>query len=98
MFQILEFQIQAKMEYKLRMKNKKQEQIKNEDPYEVKFSCRGCSQEVCTGGDIEVMAKIHRVNVTPQFRWELPHPEPTSVALSCSSASLKICLFIYIYI
>lgn len=90
MFQILGFQLQARMEYKVRMQNKKQEQIKNEDPSEVKFSCRGCSQEVCTGGDVEVMAEIHRVNVTPQFRWELPHQEPTSVALSCSSASLKI--------
>uniref|UniRef100_A0A674MLV8 RNA helicase n=1 Tax=Takifugu rubripes TaxID=31033 RepID=A0A674MLV8_TAKRU len=67
---IQEFQIQAIMEYRLRMKMKQKEDIKNEDPSEVKFSCRGCSQEVCTGEDIEVIEDIHRVNVTPQFRWE----------------------------
>uniref|UniRef100_A0A674MEM0 RNA helicase n=1 Tax=Takifugu rubripes TaxID=31033 RepID=A0A674MEM0_TAKRU len=65
---IQEFQIQAIMEYRLRMKMKQKEDIKNEDPSEVKFSCRGCSQEVCTGEDIEVIEDIHRVNVTPQFR------------------------------
>lgn len=86
--QIQEFQMQAIMEYKLRMKAKKQEDIKNVNPSEVKFSCRGCSKEVCTGTDIEVIENIHRVNVTPQFRWELLHPEPTSVELSCSSACL----------
>uniref|UniRef100_H3DGF5 RNA helicase n=1 Tax=Tetraodon nigroviridis TaxID=99883 RepID=H3DGF5_TETNG len=66
--QIQEFQMQAIMEYMLRMKAKKQEDIKNENPSNVKFSCRSCSQEVCTGRDIEIMANIHRVNVTPQFR------------------------------
>ncbi|TNN03062.1 hypothetical protein fugu_000091 [Takifugu bimaculatus] len=65
---IQEFQIQAIMEYRLRMKMKQKADIKNEDPSEVKFSCRGCSQEVCTGEDIEVIEDIHRVNVTPQFR------------------------------
>lgn len=74
--QIQEFQMQAIMEYMLRMKAKKQEDIKNENPSNVKFSCRSCSQEVCTGRDIEIMANIHRVNVTPQFRWGLLHPEP----------------------
>lgn len=90
--QIQEFQMQAIMEYRLRMKTKKQEDIKNEDPSEVKFSCRGCSKDICTGRDIEIIENIHRVNVTPQFRWELLHPEPTSVALSCSSACL--CRFV----
>lgn len=84
--------MQAIMEYRLRMKMKKQEDIKNEDPSEVKFSCRGCSKDICTGRDIEIIENIHRVNVTPQFRWELLHPEPTSVARSCSSACL--CRFV----
>lgn len=74
------------MECKLRMKRKQKEDIKNEDPSEVKFSCRGCSQEVCTGEDIEVIEGIHRVNVTPQFRWERLRSEPTSAELVCISA------------
>lgn len=78
--------MQAIVEYRLRVKAKKQGDIKNEDPSQVKFSCRSCSKEVCTGRDIEVMADIHRVNVTPQFRWELLRPERTSEALSCSPA------------
>lgn len=86
--QIQEFQMQAIMEYRLRLKAKKQEDIKNENPSDVKFNCWGCSKEICTGGDIEIIENIHRVNVAPQFRWELLHPEPTSVALSCSSACL----------
>lgn len=77
-FQIQEFQIQAIMEYRLRMKMKQKEDIKNEDPSEVKFSCKGCSQEVCTGEDIEVIEDIHRVNVTPQFRWERLHSQATA--------------------
>lgn len=76
-FQIQEFQIQAIVERKVRLKTKQREDIKNEDPSEVKFSCRGCSQEVCTGEDIEVIGDIHRVNVTPQFRWERLHSEAT---------------------
>lgn len=69
--------MQAIAERRLRMKTKQREDIKNEDPAEVKFSCRGCSQEVCTGEDIEVIEDIHRVNVTPQFRWERLHSEAT---------------------
>lgn len=65
------------MEYKLRMQKKQQEDIKKEDPSEVKFSCRGCSKEVCTGEDIEVIEDIHKVNVTPQFRWERLHSDAT---------------------
>lgn len=77
--------MQAIIECKLRIMAKKQD-IKNEDPSEVKFSCRGCSQEVCTGTDIKVIEDTHRVNVTPQFRWKRLHSEPTSVAsISASS-------------
>lgn len=76
-FQIQAFQMQAIMEHRLRMKMKQKEDIKNKDPSEVNFSCRGCSKEVCTGEDIEVIEDIHRVNVTPQFRWERLHSEAT---------------------
>ncbi|XP_044072913.1 interferon-induced helicase C domain-containing protein 1 [Siniperca chuatsi] len=64
---ILEFQIQAIMEEKVRMTKKKQKGMKKENPSEVKFSCRGCSKHVCTGEDIEIIENMHRVNVTTQF-------------------------------
>lgn len=76
--------MQAIIECKLR--NMTKQDIKNEEASEVKFSCRGCSQEVCTGTDIKVIEDSHRVNVTPQFRWKRLHSEPTSVAsISASS-------------
>lgn len=89
--QIQEFQMQATLEYKLRMNAKKQENIKNEDPSKVEFSCRGCSREVCSGTAIEVIENIHRVNVTPQFRWDLAHPG----AHVCGTL-LLFCLFMQI--
>lgn len=52
------------------MTKKKQKDIKNENPSEVKFSCRSCSKDACTGEDIEVIEKVHRVNVTAQFRYD----------------------------
>nr|XP_046259551.1 interferon-induced helicase C domain-containing protein 1 isoform X2 [Scatophagus argus] len=64
---IAEFQIQAIMEEKVRMTRKKQKDMKNQDPSEVKFSCRGCNKDVCTGEAIEIIENMHRVNVTSQF-------------------------------
>lgn len=64
---ILEFQIQAIMEERVRMVKKKQKGIKTENPSNVKFSCRGCSKHVCSGEDIEIIENMHRVNVTTQF-------------------------------
>ncbi|KAM9347722.1 interferon-induced helicase C domain-containing protein 1 isoform 2-T2 [Symphorus nematophorus] len=64
---ILEFQIQAIMEEKVRMTKKKQKGMKNENPSDMKFSCRGCSKDVCSGEDIEIIENMHRVNLTPQF-------------------------------
>lgn len=58
------------MEERVRMKKKTQKGIKNENPSDVKFQCRGCNKDVCTGEDIEVIEKVHRVNVTEQFRYE----------------------------
>lgn len=69
--QITEFQIQAIMEEKVRMTKKKQKDIKNESPSNVKFSCRSCSEPICTGDDIQIIENMHRVNVTPQFRYSL---------------------------
>uniref|UniRef100_A0A8C4HNM8 RNA helicase n=1 Tax=Dicentrarchus labrax TaxID=13489 RepID=A0A8C4HNM8_DICLA len=64
---IIEFQMQSIMEEKVRMTKKKQKGVKNENPSEVKFSCRGCSKHVCTGEDIEIIENMHRVNLTPEF-------------------------------
>ncbi|KAM9344258.1 interferon-induced helicase C domain-containing protein 1 isoform 2-T2 [Pholidichthys leucotaenia] len=64
---ISEFQFQAIMEERVRMKKQKQKDIKNENPSNVKFSCRSCSKHICTGEDIQIISGMHRVNVTQQF-------------------------------
>ncbi|XP_042350470.1 interferon-induced helicase C domain-containing protein 1 [Plectropomus leopardus] len=63
---ILEFQMQAIMEEKVRITKKKQKKMQDEKG-EVKFSCRSCNKHVCTGEDIQIIEKMHRVNVTTQF-------------------------------
>lgn len=62
--------MQAIMEERVKKTKKKQKDIKKENPSDVKFRCRGCSKDVCTGEDIEVIEKVHRVNVTERFRYE----------------------------
>ncbi|KAM7407510.1 hypothetical protein PAMA_003301 [Pampus argenteus] len=64
---ITEFQIQAIREEMVRMTKKKKKDMKNENPSELKFSCRGCSKYVCTGEDIQKIDTMHRVNVSSQF-------------------------------
>ncbi|XP_068613059.1 interferon-induced helicase C domain-containing protein 1-like [Brachionichthys hirsutus] len=64
---IQEFQVQAVNEEMVRNKRKKHKGMKTENPAEVKFRCRGCSKDVCSGGDIEIIESMHRVNLTPQF-------------------------------
>uniref|UniRef100_A0A3P8VP92 RNA helicase n=1 Tax=Cynoglossus semilaevis TaxID=244447 RepID=A0A3P8VP92_CYNSE len=61
------FQAQALMEEKVKKIKKKQKSMKNEKPSQVMFSCRGCSTQVCTGEDIQVIENAHKVNVTTQF-------------------------------
>ncbi|XP_013856958.1 interferon-induced helicase C domain-containing protein 1 [Austrofundulus limnaeus] len=63
-----EFQIQAIMEERVRQVKQKQKAIKDESPSAVKFSCRGCSENICSGEDINIIENMHRVNVTPQFK------------------------------
>lgn len=65
--QILTFQIEALFEDKFKIKKKKQKKMQDAKG-EVKFSCRGCNQHVCTGEDVQLMAGVHRVNVTSEFR------------------------------
>ncbi|TNN84557.1 Interferon-induced helicase C domain-containing protein 1 [Liparis tanakae] len=64
---IAEIQIQAILEDRLRMRRKELKDMQ-EEKGEVKFSCRSCSKLVCTGDDIQVIEKMHRVNVTLEFR------------------------------
>lgn len=53
------------------MTKKKQKDMKNENPAELKFSCRGCSKNVCSGKEIQIIENMHRVNVSSQFWYEL---------------------------
>lgn len=55
------------------MVKNKQKTMKNENPSEVTFSCRGCSKHVCTGEDIEIIENMHRVNVKAEFAYGLLH-------------------------
>ncbi|XP_073329704.1 interferon-induced helicase C domain-containing protein 1 isoform X2 [Pagrus major] len=64
---IMEYQMQAIMENRVLVKKKKQKGMKNEDPSNVKFSCRGCNEPACSGEDIEIIEDMHRVNLTPKF-------------------------------
>ncbi|KAL6100766.1 ifih1 [Pungitius sinensis] len=64
---ILEFQLQAILEEKVRMAKMKQKKMQHHKG-EVKFSCRSCSKHVCTGDDIQIIEDMHRVNVTPEFK------------------------------
>lgn len=76
--QIAEIQIQAILEERLRMRKKELKEMQQEKG-EVKFSCRCCSKPVCTGDDIQVIEKMHRVNVTPEFRYRFPFRVDTDI-------------------
>uniref|UniRef100_A0A665TAX5 RNA helicase n=1 Tax=Echeneis naucrates TaxID=173247 RepID=A0A665TAX5_ECHNA len=92
--QILEFQMQAILEKKVRMTKKKHKDIKTENPSKVKFSCRGCSLYVCTGEDIQIIAGVHRVNVTPEFSELFNQTENTSLQekhLDCETSGFIAC-------
>lgn len=62
--------MQAILEKKVRLEKQKQKAIKDESPSAVKFSCRGCSKSICSGEDINIIENMHRVNVTPQFKYK----------------------------
>lgn len=64
----MEFQLQAIMEERVKNKKKTQEEIKKLSPGDVKFCCRSCNIDACSGEDIEVIEKAHRVNVSKKFR------------------------------
>uniref|UniRef100_A0A672SB77 RNA helicase n=1 Tax=Sinocyclocheilus grahami TaxID=75366 RepID=A0A672SB77_SINGR len=64
---IREFQMQAIMEEKVKIKKKLQKGMMKEPPSKISLSCRQCSVFVCSGEDIEKIENMHHVNVTPQF-------------------------------
>ncbi|XP_060910347.1 interferon-induced helicase C domain-containing protein 1 isoform X1 [Labrus mixtus] len=78
-----ELQYQSIMEERVRMSKKKKKDIKDADPSDVKFTCRGCSKPVCTGEDIQVIEDVHRVNVTPEFSELYHQTENTSLRERC---------------
>lgn len=56
------------MEQKVKNTKKTQKEIQKFNPADVKFCCRRCNVDACSGEDIEVIEKAHRVNVSKQFR------------------------------
>ncbi|KAM9850762.1 interferon-induced helicase C domain-containing protein 1 [Aulostomus maculatus] len=76
---ITEFQLQAIMEEKVRLRSAKEKSIKQQNPSELKLKCRGCSKDVCSGEDIEIIESMHRVNVSPQFSELFIQTENTSL-------------------
>uniref|UniRef100_A0A8C7ZD00 RNA helicase n=1 Tax=Oryzias sinensis TaxID=183150 RepID=A0A8C7ZD00_9TELE len=66
--QITEYQLQAIMEIRVRQNRQKKKVMKNVNPAAVKFSCRHCNKQVCTGEDISIIEDMHRVNATVDFR------------------------------
>ncbi|XP_071329655.1 interferon-induced helicase C domain-containing protein 1 isoform X2 [Trachinotus anak] len=77
--QILEFQMQAILEEKVRITKKKHKDMRTEKPSDMRFSCRGCSLFACTGEDIQIIANVHRVNVTSEFSELFNRTENTSL-------------------
>lgn len=64
----MEFQLQAILEEKVKSTKKSRREIKKLSPADVKFCCRSCNVDACSGDDIEVIEAAHRVNVSKKFR------------------------------
>ena len=76
------------MEEKVRQTKQNQKAMKNESPSAVKFSCRYCSRQVCTGEDVQIIENMNRVNVTPEFRYETQF----------RTDSISVCLLLSVYV
>uniref|UniRef100_A0A8C9SXT8 RNA helicase n=1 Tax=Scleropages formosus TaxID=113540 RepID=A0A8C9SXT8_SCLFO len=61
---IKEFQFQTIFEEEIRNKKKKQKVMQKEDPGKVKFSCRRCNTQVCSGNDIQIMVSSNLLVMT----------------------------------
>uniref|UniRef100_A0A671Q2S7 RNA helicase n=1 Tax=Sinocyclocheilus anshuiensis TaxID=1608454 RepID=A0A671Q2S7_9TELE len=57
-----EFQMQAIMEEKVKIKKKQKKGMMKEPPSKISLSCRQCSVFVCSGEDIEKIENMHHVN------------------------------------
>ncbi|XP_075895860.1 interferon-induced helicase C domain-containing protein 1 isoform X2 [Nelusetta ayraudi] len=64
---IMEFQLQAILEERVKNTKKTKKEIKKINPADVKFCCRSCNMDVCSGEDIEVIEAAHPVNVSERF-------------------------------
>lgn len=64
----MEFQLQAILEERVKNTKKTKKEIKKINPADVKFCCRSCNMDVCSGEDIEVIEAAHPVNVSERFR------------------------------
>ncbi|XP_015281719.1 PREDICTED: interferon-induced helicase C domain-containing protein 1 [Gekko japonicus] len=61
------FQLQSKRE--VRMKAKKQERkVYKQNPSFIKFLCKNCQKEICSGEDIQVIEEMHHVNAKKDFQ------------------------------
>lgn len=57
------------MEERVKTKKKDKKGMMKEDPSKVKLNCRSCGIAVCSGEDIEIIERMHHVNVTEAFRY-----------------------------
>ncbi|XP_053483146.1 interferon-induced helicase C domain-containing protein 1 [Ictalurus furcatus] len=65
---IKENQLQSIVEERVKTKKKNKMGMMKEDPSKVKLNCRSCGVSVCSGVDIEIIERMHHVNVTEAFR------------------------------
>ncbi|XP_058248986.1 interferon-induced helicase C domain-containing protein 1 [Hemibagrus wyckioides] len=65
---ITDYQLQTIMEEIVKMKKKDKKGMMKEDPSKVKLNCRDCGVLVCSGEDIEIIERMHHVNVNEAFR------------------------------
>ncbi|KAI5107256.1 interferon-induced helicase C domain-containing protein 1 [Silurus meridionalis] len=65
---IKENQLQTIIEERVKIKKMNKKGMMKEDPSKVKLTCRSCGVPVCSGEDIEIIERMHHVNVTEAFR------------------------------
>ncbi|XP_062861994.1 interferon-induced helicase C domain-containing protein 1 [Trichomycterus rosablanca] len=92
---IKENQLQTIMEERVKAKKKQQQKgMIKEDPSKVKLKCRSCNIFVCSGEDIEVIERMHHVNVNQPFRELFIVKENTSLqerSLDCEANGIMAC-------
>ncbi|XP_066201744.1 interferon-induced helicase C domain-containing protein 1 [Saccopteryx leptura] len=64
---ILELQMQSLLEKKMKIKKSIAKHCK-ENPSLIHFLCKNCSVLACYGDNINVIEKMHHVNMTPEFK------------------------------